>query len=301
MSVKKKRGLGRGLDALLGGDEAEATTIVAAPPTESSVQILSVVQIRPNPYQPRRHFREEALDELTASILEKGVLQPIVVRPSGSEYEIVAGERRWRSSQRAGLLEVPVLIRAFDDQEMLELALIENLQREDLNAVEEARAYKRLIDEFALTQDQVADRVGKSRVAVTNAIRLLRLPESILNWIEEGRLTAGHARPLLSLQEESLQLALTREIMSAGMSVREAEKRVRRLLRDREHPPRPAGGPDLTPQTRELEEKLSLHIGLKVQIHPQSNTAGKIEVIYANLEEFQRFLEHLGLSPEQDL
>lgn len=298
MSAMKKRALGRGLDALLGADPPESAVATAPPAQKDGVHSLPVVMLRPNPYQPREVFQDEALDELTASIQEKGILQPLIVRKTGSEYEIVAGERRWRAAQRAGLTEVPVWVREYSDQDMLELALIENLQREDLNPIEEAHAYRRLIDEFSLTQDQVADRVGKSRVAVTNALRLLKLPASVLAWVEEGRISAGHARALLTLTEEPLQLALAREIMGKGLSVREAEKRVRRLVRDRDKPARPAAGPDTSAQTHQMEEKLSLHLGLKVHIQPQSNTSGRVEVYYANLEEFQALLDHLGINVE---
>ncbi|MCE5229900.1 ParB/RepB/Spo0J family partition protein [bacterium] len=298
MSAMKKRALGRGLDALLGSDPPETAVATAVAPAENGVKSLPVVMLRPNPYQPRETFNDEALDELTASIQEKGILQPLVVRKAGAEYEIVAGERRWRAAQRAGLAEVPVWVREFSDQDMLEMALIENLQREDLNPVEEAHAYQKLVQEFNMTQDQVADRVGKSRVAVTNALRLLKLPPSILSWVEEDRISAGHARALLTLAEEPLQMALAREIMGKGLSVREAEKRVRRLVRDRDKPARPAQGPDASAHTRELEEKLSLRLGLKVHIQPQSNTAGRVEVYYANLEEFQALLDHLGITVE---
>lgn len=295
MSVKK-RALGRGLDALLGGEPA-------APPLAAdagSVRTLSVAQLRPNPFQPRRKFRAEPLEELTASIQEKGILQPLVARQAGADFEIVAGERRWRAAQQAGLNEVPVLIRSFNDQEMLELALIENIQREELSAVEEARAYRQLIEQFEVTQEQVAERVGKSRVAVTNALRLLRLPEQILEWIEDQRITAGHAKALLSLESESLQLALAREIMGKGLSVREAESRVRKLLK-RVDPRLKAQEPRIEIETTDLQEKLSLHLGLQVKILPASNTAGRIEVFYSSLDEFQRFFDHLGISLEQDL
>ncbi len=302
MSVKKKRALGRGLDALLGVEEPVEAPVATQPepPAANGVHRVAVLDLRPNPFQPRSHFRDEALDELTQSIQENGILQPLVVRPTSNGYEIVAGERRWRAAQRAGLAEVPIIIRDFDNQQMLELALIENLQREDLSAVEEAVAYRRLIDEFQLTQEQVAERVGKSRVAVTNALRLLRLPEPILRWVETGGLSAGHARALLTLTEEPLQMALAREIMGRGMSVREAEKRVRRLVRDRDKPAKPAVGPDLDAQTRSLEEKLSLHLGLKVRIQPQTNSSGRVEVHYANLEEFQALLDHFAVNLEQD-
>lgn len=298
MSVKK-RVLGRGLDALLGA-EAEPPPAPAPPPTASSVQTLSVVQLRPNPFQPRHTFGSEALEELAASIQENGILQPLIVRKTDDGYQIVAGERRWRAAQQAGLMEVPVIVRTYSDREMLELALIENLQREELTAVEEAHAYRQLIQEFEMTQEQVAERVGKSRVAVTNALRLLRLPQTILDWIGENLLSAGHARALLSLESEPLQLALSREIMSKGLSVREAEKRVRRLLKKAD-PALKAKEPKIEIEIKDLQDKLTLHLGLQVKIFPTSNTSGKIEVSYSSLDEFQRFFDHLGISFEQDI
>jgi ParB family chromosome partitioning protein len=269
-------------------------------PAGPSVQSLAVVQIRPNPFQPRHTFRAEALEELTASIQEKGILQPLIVRRTGQDYQIVAGERRWRAAQQAGLKEVPVIVRAYTDQEMLELALIENLQREELSAVEEARAYRQLVEEFEMTQEAVAERVGKSRVAVTNALRLLRLPRVILDWVDEGKVSAGHARALLSLESEPLQMALSREIMGKGLSVREVEKRVRRLLKGAA-PSVKAKVPVIEIDTRDLQEKLTLHLGLQVKIFPTSNTSGKIEVAYSSLDEFQRFFDHVGISFEQDV
>jgi ParB family chromosome partitioning protein len=279
---------------------AERAEPVAAPQGNETIRRLAVVELRPNPYQPRHRFVPESLEELTASIQEKGILQPLIARKMQNDYEIVAGERRWRAAQRAGLSEVPVIVRDYNDQEMLELALIENLQRDDLNAVEEARSYKRLIEEFEVTQEQAAERVGKSRVAVTNALRLLRLPEKILEWIEEERITAGHARALLSLDSEPLQMALAREIMSHDLSVREAEKRVRRLLKKADPSPK-AKRPNTNLQTEDLEEKLQLHLGLQVKILPRTNTTGKVEVYYDSLDEFQRLFDHLGITLEEQL
>lgn len=298
MSVKK-RALGRGLDALFGAQSAPDPA-ASAPPATTPLRTLSVVQLRPNPFQPRHHFRPEALEELTASIQEKGILQPLIVRQTGDDYQIVAGERRWRAAQQAGLMEVPVIVREYTDQEMLELALIENLQREELSAVEEARAYRQLLQEFELTQEQIADRVGKSRVAVTNSLRLLRLPQTILTWIEEAELSAGHAKALLSLESEPLQLALAREIMGKGLSVREAERRVRRLAKKAD-PDIKAKEPKIEIDTKDLQDKLTLHLGLQAKIFPTSNTSGKIEVAYLSLDEFQRFFDHLGISFEQEI
>jgi len=294
MSVKK-RALGRGLDALLGAEPIAAS--LPGGDSITAIQSMPVVQLRPNPFQPRRRFDAEPLEELTASIEEKGILQPLIVRKAETDYEIVAGERRWRAAQKAGLKDVPVMIRSFSDQDMLELALIENIQREELSAVEEAQAYRQLIEEFELTQEQIADRVGKSRVAVTNALRLLRLPKQILDWIDEGRLTAGHAKALLSLESEPLQIALSREIMGKGLSVREAERRVRKLLK-RANPNVKAQEPRIEIEIKDLQDKLCLQLGLQVKVFPSSNTSGRIEVYYSSLDEFQRFFDHLGISFE---
>lgn len=255
--------------------------------------------IRPNPFQPRKTFNAEAIEELAASIDEHGILQPLVLREGEGGYQIVAGERRFRAAQRLELAEVPAIIEAFGDQQMLELALIENIQREELNAVEEAHAYRQLIEEFELTQEQVAQRIGKSRVAVTNTLRLLRLPEEILVWIEEEKLTAGHARALLMLEQKSSQLAMAREIMTQGLSVREAERRVRSLLKKPQADPK-AEQPKVEINVADLEEKLRLHLGMQVKIHPTSNTTGRVEVLYTSLDDFQRIFDMLGIELEQD-
>lgn len=290
----KKKALGRGLNALIGGIDDPAASIQTVETSGKSVQNIPLDDIRPNPYQPRKFFNEDAIEELAASIDEHGILQPLVLRRIGAGYEIVAGERRWRASQRLKLETVPALIESFNDQQMLELALIENIQREELNSIEEARAYRQLIDEFSLTQEQVAVRIGKSRVAVTNTLRLLRLPEDIQKWVEEDKISAGHARTLLSLESNASQLAMAREIMNSGLSVREAERRVRQLLK-KPHPAVHAEKPRLDINVQDLEEKLSLHLGLQVRIQPSSNSAGKIEVLYHTLDDFQRIFDHLGI------
>jgi ParB family transcriptional regulator, chromosome partitioning protein len=292
--LAKKRALGRGLDSLLGSDPVESPT--AADSAAGDLN-LAVATIRPNPFQPRKHFDPDKLEELAASIKKNGILQPLIVRRMGSDFEIVAGERRWRAAQRAGLTAVPAIIRGYTDQEMLAWALIENLQREDLNPIEEAKAFQQLIEQFEFTQEQIAERIGKSRVAVTNTLRLLKLPESIAHWIQEGTISAGHARALLSIENESLQLALAREIMNGGLSVREAEKRVRNLIKAPNPNPR-AEQPQIEINTQDLQDKLRLHFGLEVRIFPKSNSEGRIEVQYSSLDEFQHFFEQLGISLE---
>lgn len=303
MSVKK-RGLGRGLDAVFGAPAPTVAPVATPPappaPSGDAVRKLSVALIKPNPYQPRQHFRAEKLEELTASIAEKGILQPVTVRRRGNEYEIVAGERRWRAAQRAGLLEVPALVRETNDQDMLELALVENLQRDELNAIEEAVAYKQLIDEFGLTQEQVAERVGRSRVSVANTLRLLKLPQPVVTWVDEDRISVGHAKALLSLEKEEAMVALAREVMAQSLSVRDTEKRVRRILKGTD-PQHPMPKPSIDIQTEELEERLRLELGMNVKILPRTNASGKIEVYYASLDEFQRIFSKIGILLDQDL
>jgi ParB family chromosome partitioning protein len=293
----KKRALGRGLDALLGVEPVPITG------PDARVRLIPFIRLKPNPYQPRGHFNEEALEELTASIKSNGILQPLVVRPAGDHYEIVAGERRWRAAQLAGLAEVPIIVREFSNREMLELSLIENIQREDLNAIEEANAYRQLIEEFSLTQETVAERMGKSRVAVTNALRLLKLPQSIQDWIVEGRLSAGHARALLALESESAQMALAREVMGRSLSVRDTENRVRQLLKSPTilQIQQNQSSTKTRGELSDLEEKLSLHLGRRVRVVSKANNQGHLEIYYTSLEEFQGIMEQLGIPVEQEI
>lgn len=270
----KARGLGRGLDALL-------------PKTERLVQQVEVAKLRPSPFQPRKRMDEAAIAELAASVAEKGVVQPIVVRPVQDEegrYEIVAGERRYRAAMRAGLSSVPVVVRDLSDRETLEIAIVENLQREDLNAVEEARAFKQLLD-FGLNQDGVGKAVGKSRSTVANALRLLTLPAEVQEAIEEGTLTAGHARAILAQDEEDRAWAFA-QIVSRGLSVREAEALKRPAAR------RPAGRSASDGRYARLEEDLSRHAGTRVKIH--GGKRGRIELQFHSEDELSRLLELLG-------
>jgi ParB family chromosome partitioning protein len=291
----KKRALGRGLDALLGSGP-QLGTIIHPAGSPSLIENLDINHLVSNPYQPRKSMDQDSLEELAQSIEKQGILQPLVVRQVDGQYQIVAGERRWRAAARAGLETVPVIVREFNDQEMLELALIENIQREALNAVEEAEAYRQLVEEFALTQDQVAERVGKSRVAVTNSLRLLRLPRTILNWVEDRSLSAGHARALLPIENEETQLAVSREIMTAELSVRAAERRVRQIL---EGSPATAKTSEKLKKPNEivdLEDQIRVHLGLRVKIRAKSNISGKVEVYYSSLDEFNHFIQQINLS-----
>lgn len=269
---KKPSGLGKGLDALL-------------PKTQAALVRLPLALIKPGPAQPRRNFDQEALDELAASIKEKGLLQPLLVRPKGEGYELVAGERRWRASQLAGLHEVPAVIRDITDREALELALVENLQREDLNPVEEAQGYQRLA-EMGLSQEEIAKAVGKARTTVTNALRLLQLPKSALAALEAGEITAGHARALLALPNSKREWGL-KEILSKNLNVRDSEK-----LKDRAEQPAqkaPAARQEAYP---EIARGLSRQLGWKVRFVGEKK--GRLEIQYHSREELEAILERLG-------
>lgn len=273
----KRKALGKGLGALLPDTDE-------APPQASAEIELS--RIDPNPYQPRRAFREAELEELAASIRESGVLQPIVVRPRGERFQIVAGERRFRAAQRLGLRGVPAAVREVEDGALLELALVENLQREDLQALEAAEAYQRLHEEFRLTQEQIAKRVGKDRATVANAVRLLRLPAAVKQLLGEGRLEAGHARALLALERAEDQAGLARLAARRGLSVREVERRVALLKAPRRAHAR------RDPNTRAAEEKLRAALGTRVAI-ARRGRGGVLRLAFASEAELQRLYEVL--------
>jgi ParB family chromosome partitioning protein len=272
----KKTGLGKGIGALLTVVDEERGSYFSCP----------IEDIKPNKGQPRKTFSDEKLDELAASIREKGIIQPLVVRKKGDHYELIAGERRWRASQRAGLREVPVVIQDVSDDTAVELALIENIQREDLNAVEEAEAYHSLQERFSLSQEELAKRVGKDRSTVANALRLLKLPAEIKRDIVEDRLSMGHARALLAIENPEAQKKGRDEIIRRKLTVREAENLVKRLKTTRA--PRPVKRPD--PQMVELLDQLKRHFKAKVALR-QGKRGGKIEISYANLDDLTRIIE----------
>lgn len=277
--MNKKIGLGKGLGALLPGSEA---------PSLSGLTEVPVRAIAPNPHQPRMQFDEQALRELAESIREHGLIQPLIVtRTSEDQFTLIAGERRWRAAQIAGLEAVPVVIKDVAPQQMLEMALVENVQRADLNALEEAFAYKQLIEEFSLTQDQVAQRVGKSRVAVANTLRLLKLPEPIKARLAAGLITEGHARALLTIGDAAVQQHLLSQIVKDGLSVRQTEERVRRLMEDHpatkkspSSPPHRSSGAD----TRALEERMQRSLSTKVTLS-RSKKGGTIVIHFYSEEE----------------
>lgn len=285
----KPRGLGRGLSALMSDIAAEPDTSGQ----RTAERKVPVENLRPNADQPRRTFGEDALEELAQSIREKGVIQPLIVRPHPTEtgqFEIVAGERRWRAAQRAQLHDVPVLVREFDDTEVLEVAIIENVQRSDLNAIDEGAAYKQLIDRFGHTQEKVASALGKSRSHIANLIRLLTLPEAVQSLVTDGKLSAGHARVLVGRDDA---VALANEFLRKGLSVREAERRVQ-TPKDKPKPaPKPAAAKDA--DTLHLEGELSAALGLKATIdHHAHDQGGRLTLHYRDLAQFDDLLRRLS-------
>ena len=282
----KPRGLGRGLSALMAdvGPTPQQTEDTGSRRPDLSVPIEQLVA---NPDQPRRQFSQEALDDLAASIREKGIIQPLIVRESGhNKYEIVAGERRWRAAQQARLHEVPVLIRDFDDTEVLEVAIIENIQRADLNAIEEAAGYRQLMDRFGHTQEKMAEALGKSRSHIANLLRLLTLPQDVQDYLRQGKLSAGHARALVTAENPS---DLARIVVQRGLSVRETEAVVKKehdkaAAPTKTKPQKPERAKDA--DTRALEDDLSANIGMKVSIqHEPGGESGKMSISYNSLEQ----------------
>jgi len=273
----KRKALGRGIGALIP---------TAAPPVESgSHTLVPLSVIQPNRLQPRQAFAEDAIAELAESIRQKGILQPLLVRRINGGFELIAGERRFRAAQRAGLDRVPVSVRDADDVEMLEMALIENIQRENLNPLEEARAYRRLMDEFHLTQDEVAQQVGKDRSTVANTVRLLQLPAEVQREIERGTLSAGHARALVTAGPDAAKITLAREVVSRRLTVRQTERLAKQngtALADAEH--------------RAVEARLTEALGTRVRLVPRRNGAGRIEIEYYSLDGLNGLLDRLRVS-----
>ena len=289
----KRRGLGRGLDALLGSNPPEAGQAGenGAPPA-AVVQHLGVDRIQRGRYQPRRNFDPEKLQELADSIAAQGVVQPIVVRPVGdNRYEIVAGERRWRAAQQAGLQDIPVVVREVDDKTAMAVGLIENIQRDDLNPLEEASALHRLLGEFGLTHQEVAQAVGKSRTTVTNLLRLLDLNEDVKALVEKGVLEMGHARALLGLRDAA-QSEAARKVVQQGLSVRETERLVRRVVSQDQAPPAARPSPD--PDVVRLEQDLTEKLGARVQIKQGGKGRGQLVIAYNSLDELEGILAHLN-------
>ncbi|MEX0804546.1 MAG: ParB/RepB/Spo0J family partition protein [Candidatus Binatia bacterium] len=281
----QKTGLGKGLSALIPVTPEPVREVTRENP-KSEVEIDKII---PSPFQPRRTFDDAKLQELAMSIRNQGIIQPLVVRPKGERFELIAGERRWRAAMKAGLSKVPVVVREASDHDALQLALIENLQREDLNPIEEANGYRRLQEEFQWSQEEMAEKVGKSRPAVANAMRLLSLPAEVQQEIASGNLPAGQARALLGLQSESTILTAYREVIAKALSTRETEKLVRNLKLGRR---RRRESPNMDPDLRSLVEDLQRTLGTKVRLLPKARTnKGKIEIEYYTLPDLERIIE----------
>ena len=284
-----ERGLGKGLGALLGDAALQSQ--------EGGSLSLPISQVEPGVKQPRKRFDEGSLHDLADSIRTHGVIQPLTVRRlSSGYYQIIAGERRWRAAKLAGLREIPAVIIEADDRKVMELGLIENLQREDLNPIEEANGYHVLIDEYGMTQEEVAKRVGKSRPAVANALRLLALPDAVHQLLEEGKLSAGHARAILSVPSGELQKKLAQKVIAEDLSVRQTEALAKRLAAGEKEPPSPPPGPDLSIYLRAAEKDLAARFGRKVHI-VNGKKKGKVELEYYNPEDLNALLELLEQLP----
>lgn len=282
-----KQALGRGLSALLGEDTGK--------PIDGTPAELGIDLIEPNPHQPRTRFSEEALDELAKSIESNGIVQPVVVRRHGQRFQIIAGERRWRAAQRAGLRKIPVTFKDVSDDKLLELALIENIQRQELNPIEEANAYRKLIDTIGLTQEQVSERVGRERSLVATTLRLLKLPDDVKELIEEGKLSAGHGRALLLAPDIAAQRRVAQVVLEKGLSVRETERIAKRASAAGERAPEKKRVKVLKDANMRLAEtKLMRALSTNVKIMPSGKgSAGKIEIEYYNIEDLDRLYQIL--------
>ena len=291
------RGLGRGLDSLIPSSNISVTpSATKTNKEESSGQaetVVKITKVEPNREQPRKNFDEDALQELADSIKQFGLLQPILVQDRGDYYEIIAGERRWRAAKLAGLKEVPVIIKNYSNQEIVEISLIENIQREDLNPIEEALAYKRLLTEFHLKQDEVAERVSKSRTAVTNAMRLLKLNEKVQQMVIDEMLTTGHARALLGIEDQEKQYTVAQKIFDEKLSVRDTEKLVKNLQKEKKKPQeeKETIDPKLEAIYHDLEEQMKEILGTKVSINAKDSKKGKLEIEYYSQDELDRIID----------
>lgn len=295
--MAKPRGLGKGLDLMIPnvvGEEKEKKEqkVVAKEEKEQGETLVKISKVEPNREQPRKYFDEDALQELADSIKQFGLLQPILVQDRKDYYEIIAGERRWRAAKLAGLKEVPVIIKNYTEQEIVEIALIENIQREDLNPIEEAQAYKKLLTEFNLKQDEVAERVSKSRAAVTNSIRLLKLSDKVQQMVIDDMISTGHARALLAIDDAEQQYIIAQKIFDEKLSVRDIEKLVKNLHKT----PKAKKLDDKAMEAiyQDIEEKLKQSLGTKVAISSKGKGAGKIEIEFYSHEDLDRLLEMIG-------
>lgn len=295
MSTQKRSVLGRGLSALIPKAPAKEVSVLPGDLREDTGGVgmiagIEVEKIHPNPYQPRSDFDKESLDDLGRSILEKGVIQPVTVRRVNGEYQLISGERRLRAAQHVGLARIPAyVVEIHDEGELLELALIENIQRDELNAIEIAHAYRRLVDDRSLTQDEIAQKVGKDRATVSNFLRLLKLPEKIKDGLRRGLISMGHARALIAVADERLQLRLYHRILESGLSVRKIEELAKGPSSPRKRPKRGHSSEFLS-----IEEKLRIALGTKVKVRGKKGGGGEIVVEYYNLDDLDRLLDLLA-------
>lgn len=289
--MAKKTGLGKGLDSLIpvhNNTEKEMAVVEKVVEKETDT-VLRITEIEPNKGQPRKNFNEDALEELADSIKQFGLIQPLVVQKRDGYYEIIAGERRWRAAKKAGLKEVPVIIRDYTDEEMMEIALIENLQREDLNPIEEAQAYKKLINDYKLKQDEIAEKVSKSRVAITNSMRLLKLSEKVQDMIVDEMISSGHGRALLALNDKKMQEELANRIFDEKLSVRETEQIVKALNNPKEKKNKEEYSDNFVYE--KIENEFKEIIGTNVSIKRKSQDKGKIEIDYYSTEDLERIID----------
>ena len=296
--VAKKSGLGKGLDALIPAGNKKAPVKKETEPViiekiveKKGVETLKITEVEPNREQPRKNFNEDALLELSDSIKQYGVIQPLIVQKKGDHYEIIAGERRWRAAKMAGIKEIPVIIKDYSDQQVMEISLIENIQREDLNPIEEAMAYKNLMEEFHLKQDEIAEKVSKSRTAVTNSMRLLKLDKRVQQMMIDDMISAGHARTLITIEDPDVQYNIATKIFDEKLSVRETEKMVKLIQK-----------PEVKKEKAEkvnsfiykdIEEKIKAILGTKVTVDHRSNNKGRISIEYYSNDELERIIELL--------
>lgn len=293
--AKAARGLGKGLDSLIPAAAAQTESKAAEEMKEDGAQgtYVKITKVEPNREQPRKNFDEDALQELADSIKQYGIVEPLIVQDRKTYYEIIAGERRWRAAKLAGLKEVPVIVRNYTEQEIVEISLIENIQREDLNPIEEAQAYKRLLTEFNLKQDEVAERVSKSRTAVTNSMRLLKLCDEVQQMIIDDMITTGHARALISIEDAEQQYTIAQKVFDEKLSVRDVEKLVKNLNKPEKAKKEPVTDKALEAVYQDLEEKLKQSLGTKVAITSKGAGAGKLEIEFYTHDDLEKLTELL--------
>ncbi len=293
--AKAARGLGKGLDSLIPVAAPKAGPVETEEKKEENTQgiYVKITKVEPNREQPRKNFDEDALQELAESIKQYGIVEPLIVQDRKTYYEIIAGERRWRAAKLAGLKEVPVIIRNYTEQEIVEISLIENIQREDLNPIEEAQAYRRLLTEFNLKQDEVAERVSKSRTAVTNSMRLLKLCDEVQQMIIDDMITTGHARALISIEDPEQQYTIAQKVFDEKLSVRDVEKLVKNLNKPEKPKKESVGDKALEAVYQDLEEKLKQSLGTKVSIASRGNGSGKLEIEFYTHDDLEKITDLL--------